>query len=75
VRRRRYAAGDKDKAVSALADMKESIPHFTMDMLPNGPLPGSLASAVAPLLNTSDNVSYRQAVAVILNDLGWISER
>jgi len=70
-----YASGDKDKAVSALADMKESIPHFTVDMLPNGPLPGSLASAAAPLLNTSDNVSYRQAIAAILNDLGWIPER
>lgn len=65
-----YASGNADEAASALESMQVSIPYFTVNMLPNGPMPDSLIPSVSRFLNANSMVSYRQAIATILNDLG-----
>jgi len=69
-----YALGKRAEAVSEVHDMVRYIPKLSMEMLWNEPLPVSLVASVSPLLELHENTTYRQAVAAILEDLGWRPE-
>ncbi len=70
-----YAQGDADGAAAALKLMEKSIPNFSEKMLWDGPLPESLVPSLSPIVDLQNNPTFRQVVAVILDDLGWSPER
>lgn len=69
-----YAPGDTDGAASALEFMENSVPNFSVKMLFDAPLSESLAASISPRLNLQDEPRYRQAMAAILEDLGWSTD-
>ena len=69
-----YAMSDIDGATTALRSMENSIPIFSVDMLWNDPLPAPLLRSVSGLMNEQNTPTFREAVAAILEELGWSPE-
>jgi TolB-like protein len=66
-----YALDRHDDARKAIAALEKNIPGFTPDMLRPGVMPQALEPFVTALPGSSDDIEYRDAVRLILSDLGW----
>lgn len=67
-----YASEREEDARSALENLIEYIPGFNTRALYQRPLPESLAAAVKRASkDTSEELSYPQAIAAILRQVGW----
>lgn len=65
-----YAQGRRGAAVSAMHNLAGYFPELSMDMLWDEQLSEPLMAAVSPLLESDENIRYRQAAAAILTDFG-----
>lgn len=66
-----YAQGKRGTAVSAMHKLAGHFPELSMDMLWDEQLSSPLMAAVSPLLESDENIRYRQAVTTVLTELGW----